>query len=291
MLAAASAGLLLFLPILLLGIILSVVASLARGDVVAWRGSVDLTLVFIGIPALLALLLLFIPLALFRAAGRRLGTWRAIRWVGGLLVGWHACVALLWTQAAMSAFTPAIERPEVWYALAFGIAAVVILIATVIAEKRAARAAIALAGGLAVALVALVAVLVSAWGSPPRIAADAQVVRIVVTATEVRLDPATVHAGEIYFVVEGADDPAGHAEFMFVQRKRTAAETAGPMSDEDVARLARGDYQGTAIEGGWGTYARFTLHEGKYAFLIALPGGGPDDDVPPQSIAVLEVVP
>lgn len=45
-LAAASAGLLLFLPILLLGITLSVIASVARGDVVAWRGSVDLTLLY-----------------------------------------------------------------------------------------------------------------------------------------------------------------------------------------------------------------------------------------------------
>jgi hypothetical protein len=41
-LAAASAGLLRFLPVLRLGITLSALASALRGDVVAWWGSVDL---------------------------------------------------------------------------------------------------------------------------------------------------------------------------------------------------------------------------------------------------------
>ncbi len=290
-LASLSAGLLLVLPVLMVGITMSVIASVMRGDVVAWVSGAGMTFVFVGIPALLSLCLLFIPYTLFRAAGRRVGTWRAIRWVGGLLVGWHAVVALIWAGQATSGFTPATELEAFWYAAAFGIAAIVSLIATVVAEKRAVRAAIALAGGLAVALVGLLAVLVSVWGSPPRIAAGAETVHVVVTASEVRLDPATVHAGEIYFVVEGADDPSGHAEFVFVQRQRTAAETPGPMSDDDVARLARGDYQWTATEGGWGSYARFTLHEGKYVFLVALPGGPDDGDVPPQSMAVLEVVP
>ena len=60
-LAAASAGLLLFLPVLLLGITMSVVVSVMRGDIVAWQSSVGMTYVFVGIPALLSLFLLIIP--------------------------------------------------------------------------------------------------------------------------------------------------------------------------------------------------------------------------------------
>jgi len=69
------------------------------------------------------------------------------------------------------------------------LAAVVILIATVVAEKRAVRIAVALGGGLGIGL-ALVAVLVSDWGSTPRIPASAQVVRVAITASDVRLEPA-----------------------------------------------------------------------------------------------------
>jgi hypothetical protein len=286
-LAAASAGLLLFLPVLLLGITLSVVASALRGDVVAWRGSVDMTLVFVGVPALLSLVLLIVPAALLRAAGRRLGNRRAIRWVGWLLVPWHAGLALIWAREAMSRSTAAAERPEIWYAVAFVIAVVVIVLATVVFEKRAAGAAVALSGGLAVALVALVVVLISVWGSPPRIPANAQVVHVAVTSSEVRLDPATVHVGEVYFVVQGPDAPADDAGFSFVSAGYGPDNAPLPLSDDDVVRLAQGDYQGTASEGGWGNYAVFTLLEGNYAFLT----GSDQPGVPPQSTAVLEVLP
>ena len=286
-LAAVSAALLLFLPVLLLGVSMSVVAAVARGEGLAWQSVVGMTYAFVGIPGLLALLLLFIPYAWFRAAGRRLGTRRAIRWVGGLLVAWQAGVALLWAGEAMSGPTPAMKSDEIWYAIAFATAAVVVLISIVVAERKAVRAAIALVGGLAVALVALVVMLVAVWGTPPRIAADAQVVHVVVTRSEVRLDPATVHGGEVHFMVEGADDPAEHAGFTFVSAGYGQGDTPLPLSDAAVARLAHGDYQGTGLEGGWGSYAVFTLREGKYAFLT-----GPDQPgVPPHSIAVLEVLP
>ena len=299
LLAAASTAVLLFLPVLLLGITMSVVVSVLKGDIVGWRGSVDMTFAFIGIPALLSLFLLRIPYLLFHAAARRIGSQRTIRWVGGVLVAWNAGVAVIWAVQAMSRSTPAIDRPEIWYAAAFGIAAVVILIATVLAERRARRAAIALSGALAVALVALVAVLVSVWGSPPRIPASAQVVRVAFTDSEVRLNPATVHAGAVYFVVEGSADPAGHEEFTFVSRGYGAqcCDHPLPMSDEDVARLAKGDSQGTGSESGWGTYAKFTLSRGKYAFLVLGPAGDQPCDAlhpacaPPQSMTVLEVLP
>jgi len=299
LLAAASAAVLLFLPVLLLGITMSVVASVMRGEIIGWRGSVDMTFAFIGIPALLSLFLLKIPYVLFRATARRIGSQRAIWWVGGVLVAWHVGIAMIWAAQAVSRATPAIERPEIWYAAAFAIAAFVILIATVLAEKRARRTAIALSGGLAAALVVLVAVLVSVWGSPPKIPPNAQVVRVALTESEVRLNPATVQAGEVYFVVEGPADSAGHEGFTFVSRGYGAqcCDHPLPMSDEDVARLAKGDSQGTGAESGWGTYAKFTLSGGKYAFLVFGPAGDQPCDAlhpacaPPQSMTVLEVLP
>ena len=291
-LTAVSAAVLLFLPALLLGITLSLLASAMRGDVLAWQGSVDLTYTFLGIPALLSLPLLFIPRKLFRVAAGRLGARPAIRWVGGLLAAWHGGVALLWTLAATAGSIPQTQRPEIWYAVAFAIAAAAILIGAVMAEKRAVRAALAFSGGLAVACVALVAVLVSMWGSPPRMPADAQVVHVVVIGSTVRLDPATVHGGEVYFVVGAPDDAAEHASFSFVSAGygSTCCDAPRPLSDDAVDRLAAGDYQGTGIEGGWGQFAKFTLEAGKYAFLVAGPNGD-QPGVPPQSVTVLDVLP
>lgn len=291
-LAAASAGLLLFLPVTLLGYSFYVVAAVARGEGLAWQSVVAMSYALVGIPALLSLFLLLIPYMLFLAAGRRLGTRQAVMWVGGLLVGWHAGAAAIWAWNSTSGFTRAAVGDGLWYPFAFGVAAVVILIATVVAEKRAVGAAVALVGVLAVALVGLVAVLVAVWGSPLRIPLGAQEVHIVVTESAVRLHPATVHAGDVYFVVDEPDDPTGHAGFAFVSRGYGAqcCEDPLPMGDNDVARLAQGDYQGTAIEGGWGNQAKLTLREGNYVFLIAGPGVD-QPGVPPVSMAVLEVLP
>ncbi len=286
-LAGVSAGVLLFLPVLLLGFTMSVIASVMRGDVVAWVSVVGMSYVFVGVPALISLLLLVIPLRALRAAGRRLGGGRAFRWAGGALAAWHAGVALLWVREAVGHSTPVSERPELWYAVAFAIAAVATVALTVVAAKRAARAAIALGVGLTVGLLALVAVLVSVWGDPPRIASTAQTVHIVVASSEVRLEPATVHAGDVYFVLQGTD--AEQAGFAFVHSGygSQCCDTPDPLSDDDVDRLAEGDYQGTAIEAGWGEYSTFTLVEGNYAFLI----GSTEPGVPPHRMTVLEVVP
>lgn len=291
LLAAGSAALLLFLPVMMLGYTISVAVSVMRGEGLAWQSVVAMSYALVGIPALLSLFLLLIPYRLFRAAGRRLGTRQAVLWVGGLLVGWHAGMAAIWAWSATSGFARAAVGEGLWYPFAFGVAAVVILIATVVAEKRAVGAAVALAGLLAVAIAGLVAVVVMGWGSGPTIPPGAQVVHIVVTE-EVQLDPATVHAGEVYFVVEEPDDRTGHAGFTFVSRGYGGhcCKDPLPMSDDDVARLAHGDYQGTAIEGGWGSGAKLTLLEGNYTFLIPGPGGD-RPGVPPMSMAVLEVLP
>jgi len=290
--AAVSAGLLLFLPVLLVGHSLSVVAAVARGEGLAWQSSVGMTYVFIGIPAAVGLLLLLIPYALFQAASSRVGTRQAVVWVGGLVVIWHAGVALIWVGEAISGPAPTADPGAIWYAVAFGIAAVVSLVATVVAARRAKGAAVALGAVVGVGLVGLVAAVVAVWGSPLRIPTGAQEVHIVVTATAVRLEPAIVHAGDVYFTVDEPDDPSGHAGFTFVGRGYPG-QIGGdpqPMSDDDVARLARGDYQGTGSQSGWGDQAKFTLSEGNYVFLIAGPGGGLPG-VPPMSMAVLEVLP
>ena len=291
-LAAIATGLVLLLPTLLLGVTVTVIRSVLVGEIVAWR-SVEMTYVFLGVPALIALVLAFIPYRLFRAASRRLGTPRATRWVGGMLVLWNAAIALLWVRAA-SGVPSFSERPEAWYAVAFGIVAAVILVGTVAAERRAKAAAVGVVAGLGGALVVLVALLVAAWDSPPRVPLDAQIVRIAVAASEVQLDPATVRAGEVYFVVDGAGGSAGHSEFTFVSacNASQSCETPRlPLSDEAVARLARGDYLETFSDGGWTPYAKMTLLEGKYAFLITEPGGGEQPGIAPTSTTVLEVLP
>jgi hypothetical protein len=127
-----------------------------------------------------------------------------------------------------------------------------------------------------------------------------QKVHVTVSDSEVRLDPATVRAGDVYVVTETPGSTVG-----FAQRKRTAEETPGPMSDEDLDRLAHGDTEGTAIGGfddtgcsadqraddrgqmGYcGNVFKETLTPGKYAFFL-----GDAEGVPPRSIAILEVVP
>jgi hypothetical protein len=131
----------------------------------------------------------------------------------------------------------------------------------------------------------------------------AQEVHIVITESEVRLEPATVRAGDVYLVLDSPEE----GSIVFVQRKHTAEETPGPMTDEDLARLADGDVQYTAMEGidaggcsaeqnaeargqmGYcGNVFKVTLSEGKYAVLGNGPGNPGD---PPSSMAVLEVLP
>jgi hypothetical protein len=116
----------------------------------------------------------------------------------------------------------------------------------------------------------------------------------------VRLAPATVRAGDIYIVLDTPGSSVG-----FVMRQRTAAETPGPLDDDELERLARGDTEGTAIGGfndvgcspeqraedrgqmGYcGNVFREVLTPGKYAFFI-----GEVDTGAPKSIAVLQVVP
>ncbi len=127
-----------------------------------------------------------------------------------------------------------------------------------------------------------------------------QQVHVLVTGSEVRLDPTTVRAGDVYVVLDTPGSGVG-----FAQRQPSAAETPGPLSDEDLARFARGDTEGTSIGGfdnvgcsaeqraeDWGLMGycgnafKEILAPGKHAFFIGDPEGEG-----PRSIAILEVLP
>jgi hypothetical protein len=132
----------------------------------------------------------------------------------------------------------------------------------------------------------------------------AQQVHVQVVGSEVRLDPATVPAGDVYVVLDTPRSSVG-----FAQRQSTAGETPGPLREEDLERLARGDTEGTAI-GGFddfgcseeqraqdrgrmgpcGNVFKVVLAPGKYAFFSGNLDGGASADGP-RSIAILEVGP
>ena len=150
-------------------------------------------------------------------------------------------------------------------------------------------------------LLVLGAVSVAACGrGQATIPPGGQQVHVSVTDSELRLDPGTVRAGDLYIVLDTPGSVVG-----FAQRKRSAAETPGPLSEDDLQRLASGDTGGTAIGGfddlgcsadqrvedrgqmGYcGNVFKETLTPGKYAFFVGDPEGEG-----PQSIAVLEVLP
>jgi hypothetical protein len=138
------------------------------------------------------------------------------------------------------------------------------------------------------------------------IPAGAQQVHVSVGETEVRLEPATVHAGDVYIVL----DAPRTGSIVFVQRKRASADPPGPLSEEDLARLATGDTEGTAISGidaggcsaeqdaedrgrmgPCGNVFSVTLGVGKYAIFGAAPDVDPASGRTAPTMAVLEVVP
>jgi hypothetical protein len=177
-------------------------------------------------------------------------------------------------------------------------------------------------GSVVVAAAAGMMVLVVAACGPGQatIPSGAQVVHVVATASVVRLDAASVHAGDVYLQI---DEPADGGSFLFVERKAEATDTPGPLTDDDLARLARGDTMGTSISGAGpscigpqgagrghlagpgvcGNVFKFAaLGPGKYAILgpgwneqltelSPAPTAGPQGPVIPATMAVLEVLP
>jgi hypothetical protein len=146
----------------------------------------------------------------------------------------------------------------------------------------------------------LVILLLGCEGLTP-IPSGAQQVHITDGESDLRLQPATVPAGDVYLVLDGPGQGV-----VFVARKRTAEETPGPMSDDDLDRLAHGDTEGTSIEGfsvgcsaeqqaasrgqmgHCGNVYKLVLSAGKYAVLFDAPEGV---IAPPGTMAILEVTP
>jgi hypothetical protein len=155
--------------------------------------------------------------------------------------------------------------------------------------------------GRAILFLGLVGVVPIGCGGLTPIPSGAQQVHITDTETSVHAEPATVHAGDVYVVLDGP-----RQNVVFVARKRTAEATPGPMSDEDLDRLVHGDTEGTSIEGisvggsaeqraagrgqiGFGgNVYKFVLSAGKYAFLLDPPDGVV---APPGTMMILEVTP
>jgi hypothetical protein len=100
----------------------------------------------------------------------------------------------------------------------------------------AARSALAFSGSTLLMLM-----LAACEGNSP-IPAGAQQVQISVSPTGVQLQPATVHAGDVYLVLDSG-------QISFVEQKATADATPGPLTDEDIAQIGRGNTQGTSITG------------------------------------------
>ena len=152
-------------------------------------------------------------------------------------------------------------------------------------------------------LAGLICVIAACGRDQTPVPADTQLVHVSVVGSEVHLDPATASAGRIYLVLDTPGSSIG-----FARQQRSAVATPGPLTDEDLDRLARGDTQGTAIEGfddhgcspeqrsedrgemgPCGNVFEIVVTPGKYAFFTGSLEGEPGSET--GSIAVLEVVP
>ncbi len=157
----------------------------------------------------------------------------------------------------------------------------------------------------AVALSSLLAGVLVGCEPSTRVPANATLIHVLATTSELRLDPATARAGNIYLVLDAPTESV-----TLVQRKRTAEEAPGGLGVDDLARIATGDTQGTSMEGfdnqcepahraadqgkikvpgGCGNVFLLSLGPGKYAFLREDPSAGPPGQ--PVPMAVLEVTP
>ena len=157
-------------------------------------------------------------------------------------------------------------------------------------------------------LVLLGPVMLATCASNPTPAPDAQYIRVFANNETIQLDHATVHVGNnVYLVLE---PPTDHV--VFIEGKPTAEAVPGPLTDADLARLARGDLQGTSVQGFEMTgcdgdaleadrgklrvpgncgnvFWLPDLEPGTYAFLLEDPAGLPEGA--PIVVAVLEVTP
>jgi hypothetical protein len=138
-------------------------------------------------------------------------------------------------------------------------------------------------------VVLVLAVATAGCESATGIPAGAQQVRVVATAASVQVTPATVHAGDVYFVL-GLPPQGVLLDFV-----RGSAGVGGALTDADLARLTRNeDSEGLSSEAMdvscCGNVYKKTLAPGRYAFVVHDPRAA-QPGLPPVSIAVLEVQP
>jgi hypothetical protein len=139
------------------------------------------------------------------------------------------------------------------------------------------------------AFVFLVAIVTTGCESRTAIPPGAQQVRVTTTPTSVQLTPASVHAGDVYLVLDPL--PSGIV-LAFVQSATSSG--AGPLSSADLARLAQNaDAEGLGTEtldiSCCGNVYKETLVPGKYALVVDDAQRQPGSR--PLSIAVLDVQP
>jgi hypothetical protein len=149
--------------------------------------------------------------------------------------------------------------------------------------------------------VALVAALLIAACQPPPVVIppDAQVVHVSMTDDSVRIEPESVRAGDVYFVMEGPG-----TGFSLVSRLPSPDAEPTGMTPAQIDAVAGGDFQSTRMEGyaitcapdawteerhwdGCGENVKTTLTPGLYAILG--PQGEPISGA--SVMAVLEVEP
>ena len=131
-LSGVIAAALLFLPVNFVGYCLIVLVRLERGEELAWQSEVLMTFALLGPLALISLVLLLVPRALYRAAARRVGSRRALLSVGGILVVWHVGLAVVWAMAPARGSGVDPVRDQIWYPVTFAATAGIIGVAMVL---------------------------------------------------------------------------------------------------------------------------------------------------------------
>jgi hypothetical protein len=115
----------------------------------------------------------------------------------------------------------------------------------------------------------------SVLGLMPSASNHAQVVQVVVADTEVTLDPPSVEAGIVDFVLDFERDESRHApEGLFFVSRGGDPDAPSALSADDVEGLESGIDEGLTFDGGWGVAPmHMVLSEGLYAFVLR-----PDED-------------
>ncbi|HET9345927.1 MAG TPA: hypothetical protein VFO05_09505 [Candidatus Limnocylindrales bacterium] len=135
--------------------------------------------------------------------------------------------------------------------------------------------------------------------------AGAQVVDVTITESAISLEPDTVRAGDVYLAL---DSPPG-GSMAFVARQDSATATPGPLDDDGIERLRRGDTFHTMIDslqaggcspdqdaaargrmGHCGNVMMIVVSPGRYAIVGGGLEGDPAGGGSPR-MAILTVVP